>query len=164
MDQVMETAKPTAANPVVKARMLSHGTMEVKDMAAARRFYTEFLGLDCFRHNKPAMMVSKGGDWVIVCVQVGAAAHPLNVLNHWGIDVDTREEVDAAHRAATEMKDTYGMKKITTPGDQHGTYSFYIEDLDHNWWEIQFFDGIQHEDMFDFGDRFTDADLPDAFK
>lgn len=140
MDTVAQAVptKGTAENPVVKAQMLSHGTMEVKDMAAARRFYTEFLGLECFRHNKPAMMVRKGGEWVIVCVQVGAAAHPLNVLNHWGIDVHTREEVDAAYKAALALKDEYGMKKITTPGDQHGTYSFYIEDMDSNWWEIQY--------------------------
>jgi hypothetical protein len=38
--------------------------------------------------------------------------------------------------------------------DQHGVYSFYMEDRDHNWWEIQCFDGFQHDDMFDFGDRF----------
>ena len=40
--------------------------------------------------------------------------------------------------------------------------SFYLEDLDHNWWEIQCYDGFQHDDMFDFGDRFSmdeDSDI-----
>src|SRR5437660_12611727 len=29
-----------------------------------------------------------------------------------------------------------GLKKVTKPADQHGTYSFYFSDLDDNWWEI----------------------------
>jgi hypothetical protein len=30
-----------------------------------------------------------------------------------------------------------------------------MEDLDHNWWEVLFYDGFQHDDAFDFGDRFA---------
>ena len=41
---------------------------------------------------------------------------------------------------------------------QHGVYSFYMEDLDHNWWEIQHYPGFQNEDLFDFGDRFSMED------
>ena len=37
----------------------------------------------------------------------------------------------------------------------HGVYSFYFEDLDHNWWEIRYYEGgFTHDDYFDFGDRF----------
>jgi hypothetical protein len=39
--------------------------------------------------------------------------------------------------------------------DQHGVYSFYMEDLDHNWWEIQHYPGFANQDLFDFGDRFS---------
>ena len=40
--------------------------------------------------------------------------------------------------------------------DQHGVYSFYLVDLDHNWWEIQHCEGLfQDDDLFDFGDRFS---------
>ena len=58
MDQVMETRSPVrpirdqGEGPVARP-------MEVKDMAAARRFYTEFPGLECFRHNNAAMMGRK---------------------------------------------------------------------------------------------------------
>ena len=45
---------------------------------------------------------------------------------------------------------------LTDAVDAHGVYSFYIEDVDSNWWEPQFYEaGFQNEDMFDFGDRFT---------
>jgi hypothetical protein len=33
-------------------------------------------------------------------------------------------------------KDKWGVKKVTRPADQHGTRSFYLLDLDDNWWEI----------------------------
>jgi hypothetical protein len=29
-----------------------------------------------------------------------------------------------------------GIRKITKPSDQHGTYAFYFTDPDDNWWEI----------------------------
>ena len=54
------------------------------------------------------------------------------------------------------------IKQVLDVVDQHGVYSFYLEDLDHNWWEIQSYDGFQHDDMYDFGDRFSmdeDSDL-----
>jgi predicted lactoylglutathione lyase len=154
MSQTQEALREAKAAtvPVVKTRLLSHGTMEIKDMAASRKFYTEFLGLDCVRHNKPAMMIRKGGYWAIVCVQVGEAARPQQVLNHWGLDVGSIEEVDDAHRKALELKDTYGIKKITTPGHQHGAYSFYIEDLDSNWWEIQYVPEHHHDTVWAKGD------------
>ncbi|UUZ71156.1 hypothetical protein LP415_18650 [Polaromonas sp. P1(28)-8] len=42
---------------------------------------------------------------------------------------------------------------------QHGVYGFYLEDQDHNWWEFQYYDGVQHDDMFDFGDRYHGSEL-----
>jgi hypothetical protein len=45
----------------------------------------------------------------------------------------------------------------------HGVYSFYMEDLDHNWWEIQYYEnGFQHDDLFDYGDRFSMDDGADV--
>jgi predicted lactoylglutathione lyase len=90
----------------------------------------------------------------VICVEVGDALHPVNVLNHWGVDVRSKAEVDEAHRKAHQLKDKYGIRQVLDPVLQHGVYSFYIEDLDHNWWEIQYYDGFQHDDLFDFGDVF----------
>jgi hypothetical protein len=52
------------------------------------------------------------------------------------------------------MKETYKIGQIQDPEQHHGVYSFYFEDLDGNWWEFQYYDGFQHDDAFDFGDRF----------
>lgn len=55
------------------------------------------------------------------------------MLNHNGLDVATREELDECHRILEQGKDKWGLKKVARPADQHGTYSFYFADLDDNW-------------------------------
>jgi hypothetical protein len=60
----------------------------------------------------------------------------MQLLGHNGLDVLTREDVDQCHQILEQEKDKWGIRKITRPSDQHGTYSFYFCDLDDNWWEI----------------------------
>jgi len=154
--------EPNNKSSVVRPYVMSHGTMECYSLKESRKFYEEFLGMECVRHAKPAMAVRCGLKFHIVCVEVGAAVHPCNVLNHWGLDVGSRAEVDRVHREAIAGKDKFKIKQVLDVVDQHGVYSFYLEDLDHNWWEVQSYDGFQHDDMYDFGDRFSmeeDSDL-----
>src|SRR5512138_1185632 len=92
-------ADPKNDRAIVKAFVLSHGTMEVYNLKESRRFYEEFLGLECVRHAKPAISVRCGLKFHIVAVEVGQSLHPVNVLNHWGVDVGSKEEVDKAHKA-----------------------------------------------------------------
>ena len=157
-----ETTVAVKPQPRLKLNFLSHGTLEAKDLAFTRRFYEEFLGLECVRHAKPSMVVRCGLKFHIVAVEVGDALKPVNLLNHWGIDVISKQEVDAAYENALNFKDKYQISQITKPVDQHGVYSFYIEDLDHNWWEIQYYPGFQNEDLFDFGDRFSMDDAAEV--
>lgn len=154
--QITDAAfEPRNLTSVTRPYVMSHGTLECYNLKESRKFYEEFLGLECVRHAKPAMAVRCGIKFHIVCIEVGQALHPCNVLNHWGLDVGSREEVDRVHQKAKELKDTYTIRQILDPVLQHGVYSFYMEDLDHNWWEIQYYDGFQHDDMFEFGDRFA---------
>ena len=146
---------PNAAASVVKPYVMSHGTLECYNLKASRRFYEEFLGFECVRHAIPAMVIRCGMKFHIVCVEVGDQLKPVNLLNHWGVDVGSRDEVDRCWKAANELKDKYGIRKVMPIADQHGVYSFYLVDLDHNWWEVQHYEGFQHDDMFDFGDRFS---------
>lgn len=144
----------------VKPRELSHGTLETYKLGESRRFYEEFLGLETVRHSSGAMAVRCGPTSHIVCIESGDKLRPVSVLNHWGLDLDSREAVDAAHQAATDLKDKYGIRSVWNKQFQHGVYSFYLEDLDHNWWEFQYYEGDETEDMFDFGDRFMDDGAP----
>lgn len=145
---------------VITPYTMSHGTLAVRDLVATRRFYEDFLGMRCVQHASTSMVVRCGVKFHIVCLQLGEHAPPAGRHNHWGLDVESEEEVQIAHEKAQVVKDDYGIKSITTPVKQHGAYSFYIEDLDSNFWEIQYYPGFQHDDMFDFGDRFTPQGEP----
>ena len=70
----------------------------------SRKFYEEFLGLECVRHAKPAIAVRCGLKFHIIAVEVGDALHPVNLLNHWGVDVGSKEEVDAAYDNALKYQ------------------------------------------------------------
>src|SRR5437016_13994375 len=83
-------------NSVVKPYVMSHGTMECYSLKESRRFYEEFLGLECVRHAKPAMVVRCGLEFQIVAVEVGNAVPPVNVLNPWRLDVGSNEDVHQA--------------------------------------------------------------------
>jgi catechol-2,3-dioxygenase len=134
-------AKPTftvgrSANPDLKClRFLSHGTLEARDLDRTRDFYEGCLGIETVRTSPISLMIKLGGDNTIAIVQnPKKAAMPL--LNHNGLDVGSRAEVDECYRVLMSVKDKWGMKQVTKPADQHGTYSFYFSDLDDNWWEI----------------------------
>ena len=154
------TVVPQERQSVIKPYCMSHGTLEVYSLKASRRFYEEFLGLECVRHGKPAMVIRLGMRFHVVCVEVGDQIHPCSLLNHWGVDVATRAEVDEAHAKAVAHKDKFKIRQVLPVHEMHGVYSFY---LDHNWWEIQHYaNGFQHDDFFDFGDRFTMEEEGDA--
>lgn len=122
--------------PVLKLNFLSHGTLDVKNLQESRRFYEEFLGLECVRTSDISMMIRLGGVHIYAVVEVGDKSIKLPFLNHNGLDVATDGEVDECHRIIGEQADKWGLHGITKPRLQHGTYSFYFWDMDDNCWEI----------------------------
>ncbi len=152
--------EPANSGSIVRPYMLTHGTCECYSLKETRKFYEEFLGMECVRHAPPGMVMRCGMKFHIVCIEVGDAVKPCTISNHWGLDVKTKEEVDEAHRKLTELKDHYRIKMIHQPNLQHGVYSFYFQDMNYTYWEIEYYDGFLHDDFFDFGDRFTDSDSP----
>lgn len=145
-------------NSVLKPYVLSHGTLECANLRKSRPFYDEFLGLEVVQHAARSMSLRCGLKFHIICVEVGDKVHPMSYLTHWGLDLRSREEVDLARVAALENSERYGIRSVGETVEQHGVYSFYIQDLDYNWWEIQFYEaGYQHSDIFDFGDVYTSS-------
>ena len=138
--------KPISTSAVVDSQRLSHGTLECRDLNKSRVFYEEFLGLDAVYHGERTMLIRKGGYWSVVCVNRGDKVRPMGPLNHWGIDVASRELVDEARQKAIQYQEKYGIRKVNQALDQHGVYSFYLQDLDGNWWEIQ---SLPEPDMYD---------------
>jgi catechol 2,3-dioxygenase-like lactoylglutathione lyase family enzyme len=159
-DTIASAVPPKTANSIVKPYALTHGTLECYNLRETRKFYEEFLGLEVIRHAPPGMMFRCGMKFHVVCLEVGDAVNPCTLGNHWGVDVASKAEVDEAWRKAHELKEVYKIRQITPVKQQHGVYSFYFEDLNHSWWEIEYYDGFLHDDFFDFGDRYAMDDSP----
>lgn len=120
----------------LKLNFLSHGTLESKNLEQARKFYSEFLGLEVVRTSPISLLIRLGGDNTIAVVEQKKRTDVMSVLNHNGLDVETKEEVDAAYQTCVEQAEKWGMHRLTKPILQHGTYSFYFWDADDNCWEI----------------------------
>jgi catechol 2,3-dioxygenase-like lactoylglutathione lyase family enzyme len=130
------TAAPSAKPPpALKLEFLSHGTLESRDLAFSRRFYEEFLGLEVVQTSPISLLIRLGGPNTIAVVYSKNVGE-MNLLNHNGLDVRTKDEVDQAYRMVCAEAETWQLKKITKPHLQHGTYSFFFWDGDDNCWEI----------------------------
>ncbi len=132
-------------NSLVPAGPVSYVTLECKNLEASLRFYREFLGIDAERRG-PGYFWSRGNGGVnVIVVEVGARVMEQTVLNHHGITLWTDEAmIDKIHAAAEEGKTEFGIRKVMPPTHQHGSYSFYMQDLDTNWWEIEVWEGLVH--------------------
>jgi catechol 2,3-dioxygenase-like lactoylglutathione lyase family enzyme len=133
MARVM-TQKSTKS-PLLDIKLISHGTLDCADLQASRRFYEEVLGFEVIQHAPIAMTIRLGSHHTYVVVETGKVQE-MNFMNHNGLDVETRQEVDRAYELLQSVKDDYGVRQLTPPKLQHGAYSFYFRDLDNNWWEI----------------------------
>src|SRR6266852_1352660 len=114
------SAKPA---PALKLNFLSHGTLESRDLAFSRRFYEEFLGFEVVQTSPISLLVRLGGANTIAVV-FSKHVGEMNLLNHNGLDVRTKDEVDAAYGTVCAEAETWRLKKISKPHLQHGTYSF----------------------------------------
>src|SRR5262249_8793347 len=120
-----------SAEPTLKLKFISHGTLECRDLAFTRRFYEEFLGFEVVQTSKISIWSRRGGNHVLVCVQ-SAEKKEMGFLGHNGIDVASDAEVDECHRLVEQHAEQWKLHKISKPVVQHGSYSFYFWDADDN--------------------------------
>jgi catechol 2,3-dioxygenase-like lactoylglutathione lyase family enzyme len=148
---------------VLRPVILSRGTSVVQDLAKARRFYEGFLGLECVEYEPGAMLARDrdplkrrhrgGAPYWVMDVREVRGAWETNLFKHWGIDVSSNAEVDQVHAFASAHAKELGIKTVRKPRMQHGTYSFYLEDADGNWWEVERRPpGEENDDIFARGD------------
>ena len=159
-DTLLPQEKP---RPALKLRFLSHGTLESRYLAFSRRFYEEFLGLEIVQTSPISLLIRLGGPNTIAVVY-SKQAHEMNLLNHNGLDVSSREEVDEAHRIVCAGAEQWRLKKITKPHLQHGTYSFFFWDADDNCWEILTNPEGGYRWLFEQGDQSGKGHLDRNFK
>lgn len=139
--------------PLITPLRLSHGTLECRNLAASRRFYEEFLGLDCVQNGPQTMLLRKGGYWSIVCVEVGDSVRPMGLENHWGLDLHSPDQVKQAHELALKHQARYGIAEVTPLSASRGNQRFQLRDRDGNWWEFQdVVDENRYDRLFAAGD------------
>jgi catechol 2,3-dioxygenase-like lactoylglutathione lyase family enzyme len=145
-------ALPDGAEPrgsIVPAGPISHVVLESRALPASMRFYRDFLGLDVAQPAPHHCLVSDREGWVrVIAVEVGDRLVPQKVANHHGITLSGGvDAIDAVHARATAGAAEFGLKKVFSATHQHGSYSFYLQDLDTNWWELEIWhDGIRPVD------------------
>ena len=151
------TEQPAPAmkkQPTLNLKFLSHGTLESKDLDFSRRFYEEFMGFEVIRPAKIALWIRLGGNNIYAVVQVMEGRKgEMTFLNHNGVDVETEDDVDEAHRLVVRDAEKWKLHKISKPAVQHGTYSFYFWDCDDNAWEILANPPGGYSWMFERGDQ-----------
>ena len=135
-------------------KFLSHGTLESKDLDFTRKFYEEFMGFEVIRPAKISLWIRLGGNNIYAVVQVMEGRKgEMTFLNHNGVDVETEDDVDEAHRLVVRDAEKWRLHKISKPAVQHGTYSFYFWDCDDNAWEILANPPGGYSWMFERGDQ-----------
>ena len=163
-DQATQPAVETAADPVLKLNFLSHGTLESKNLEKTRAFYTEFLGIEVVRTSPVSLLIRLGGPNTIAVVEQKRRTEEMPLLNHNGLDVETQEEVDAAHQTIVAEAEKWGLYRISKPKLQHGTYAFFFWDMDNNCWEILTNPDGGYSWLFEQGDLAGKGHLDRDFK
>ena len=134
---------PSDAEPygsIVPAGPISYVTLESVDVNESVRFFRDFLGLDAEPQADRHYFFSRGNGGVnVIGIQVAAMEYPQPLLNHHGITLYSGREklIDELRTSAETSATEYGVMKILPATYQHGSYSFYMQDRDTNWWEIE---------------------------
>jgi catechol 2,3-dioxygenase-like lactoylglutathione lyase family enzyme len=127
---------------LVPAGPISYVTLECRDLQQSVAFYRDFLGIDV-EPRGPRYFFTRGNGGVnAIVIERGDALLEQTVMNHHGITVWTEpERIDALHAAAETGRARFGIRQIKHVTHQHGSYSFYMQDADTNWWEIEVWEG-----------------------
>jgi catechol 2,3-dioxygenase-like lactoylglutathione lyase family enzyme len=134
--ELVEDAEPRGA--IVPAGPISYVTLECLDIEKTVRYYHEFLGLDAAPRSDHHFFSRGNGGVCVIGVQVDSMRFPQPMLNHHGITLQGDVELIDRLRGSVEANAAeFGVMKVLPATFQHGSYSFYMQDLDTNWWEIE---------------------------
>ncbi|MSQ18623.1 MAG: VOC family protein [Betaproteobacteria bacterium] len=130
-----------AASSVIAPVTIERGTYVTRDLTITRHFLEGALGMQCVRVTPDRLIArhrtGQTGYWVLEVQLVAAIEHPQSVVNHWGLFVSSHAEVDRAFALLTARHAEFRIKRVQKTRNNHASYSFYFEDLDTNWWEIE---------------------------
>jgi catechol-2,3-dioxygenase len=124
---------------IVPAGPISYVTLESYDVDATAVFYREALNLPVARVAGAIHSGARDGGVNLITVPAEGELLPQPVLNHHGITLaeNAAEQVMTIHEVLTTQASGYGILKVQRITAQHGSYQFYFQDRDTNWWEIE---------------------------
>jgi hypothetical protein len=118
----------------------THGTIECNDWASSVKFYKEGLGMDVTTHivtPKPHNIKHPAQPWYVVSLEVPEKNRKyLGLTQRYTIAVAAPAELIAAHRDFRERASRLGIMEIGEIRDTDEGRSFFLCDLNRNWWEI----------------------------
>jgi catechol 2,3-dioxygenase-like lactoylglutathione lyase family enzyme len=131
---------------VVEGALPTHTTLECHDVAKSLAFYRDVMGLEV---NHISALVghvwATNRHYAAVLQSAVCAQQPL--LNYYTRPVPRSQDVDAIHAKIEAVRALHGIREITTPAREDeakfgvGTYGFYVNDRDGNWWRVEDNDG-----------------------
>jgi catechol-2,3-dioxygenase len=126
-------------NPIA----LSEAHIECRSLAETVPVLEDFLALQRV-DERPSMVVMRhpNTEWALVIHEGGPDAVPMQMYNHFGVRVQSKQEVDAAHAHVLAHKDEYGISGVTDPHSSHGSYSIYMREPGTNGLEIECYEDV----------------------
>jgi catechol 2,3-dioxygenase-like lactoylglutathione lyase family enzyme len=112
--------------------------MECRHLRESMSVLTDLLAFEVIaRDDGRAVLKHPNSDWRLVVHEGGPDAPEKAMLNHWGVRVTTRAEVDAAAEYLRVHQARYGLRHVGQPSFAHGSYSLYFLEPGTNGWEIE---------------------------
>jgi catechol 2,3-dioxygenase-like lactoylglutathione lyase family enzyme len=118
----------------------THGTIECNDWASSVKFYKEGLGMDVITHivtPKPHNIKHPSKPWYVVSLEVpGKNRRYLGPMQRYTIAVASATNLTEAHKGFCDRGAQLGVTKVEEIRDTDEGQSFFLCDLNRNWWEI----------------------------
>jgi catechol 2,3-dioxygenase-like lactoylglutathione lyase family enzyme len=132
---------------MIKPTALSRTHMECRNLQDSMAVMTDLLAFEKLSENHgEATLKHPNSPWVLVLHEAGPEAPAKPMHNHWGVRVQTTEEVDRAYEYLTAHKAEYKLGAIGKPTWSHGSYSCYFVEPGTNGWEIECYEDFARKE------------------
>ena len=132
---------------MIKPVALSTTHMECRNLRDSMDVMIDLLAFEKLSE-KPgeATLKHPNSPWVLMLHEAGPEAPAKPMHNHWGVRVQTTEEVDRAYEYLTAHKERYKLGAIGKPTWSHGSYSCYFVEPGTNGWEIECYEDFARKE------------------
>lgn len=126
---------------MLKPVALKRGHYECRALDETLPVLIDLLALEVVKRGpKRATVKHPNTDWELVVHEGEPGAVDKPHLHHYGVRVETREEIDAAYDYLMSHKKPYGLKRVSRPHESHFAHSVYFKEPGGNDWEIEYYD------------------------